>query len=169
MTPTYNAANGWFAQGNAEFVVHGDMQPDPLTKTLGSTDDLYVRVGKWNVFDVTVGRFQGWEIANHFGMGLDQNTLERQGAWIVTGQAARPTDGYGLSYFWDRQDNLLGAYAVHVYPTKYLRAEAPRPHGRRQRHVDPVSIRRSSVRHLRHRLDEAQSRFGVRQSQDRRT
>ena len=123
VTPTYNAANGWFAQGNAEFVVHGDMQPDPLTKTLGSTDDLYVRVGKWNLFDVTVGRFQGWEIANHFGMGLDQNTLERQGAWIVSGQAPRPTDGYGLSYFWDRQDNVLGAYAVHVYPTKYLRAE----------------------------------------------
>jgi hypothetical protein len=123
VTPTYNAAGGWFAQGNAEFVLHGDMNADPLTKQLGSTDDLYVRVGKWNVFDVTIGRFQGWEIANHFGMGLDQNTLERQGAWIVTGQAHRPTDGYGLSYFWDRQDNLLGAYAVHVYPTKYLRAE----------------------------------------------
>jgi len=123
VTPTYNAANGWFAQGNAEFVVHGDMQPDPLTKTLGSTDDLFVRIGKWNVFDVTVGRFQGWEIANHFGMGLDQNTLERQGAWVIGGGAARPTDGYGLSYFWDRQDNLLGSYAVHVYPTKYLRGE----------------------------------------------
>jgi len=123
VTPTYNADNGWFAQGNAEFVVHGDMQPDPLTKTLGSTDDLYVRVGKWNVFDVTVGRFQGWEIANHFGMGLEQNTLERAGALFQGGSAARPTDGYGLSYFWDRQDSLLGGYAVHVYPTKYLRAE----------------------------------------------
>jgi len=123
VTPTYNAAGGWFAQGNAELVLHGDQNADPLTKVLSTTDDLFVRVGKWNVFDVTVGRFQGWEIANHFGMGLDQNTLERQGAWIVTGQAARPTDGYGLSYFWDRQDNVLGGYAVHVYPTKYLRAE----------------------------------------------
>jgi hypothetical protein len=122
VTPTYNAAGGWFAQGNAEFVVHGDMQPDPVTGVLASTDDLFVRVGKWNVFDVTVGRFQGWEIANHFGMGLDQNTLERQGAWIQKA-AVKPTDGYGLSYFWDRQDYLLGAYAVHVYPTKYLRAE----------------------------------------------
>ncbi|MEI9952240.1 MAG: hypothetical protein WDO74_25445 [Pseudomonadota bacterium] len=123
VTPTYNANGGWFAQGNAELVLHGDQNADPLTKVLSTTDDLYVRVGKWNVFDVTVGRFQGWEIANHYGMGLDQNTLERQGAWIVTGQAARPTDGYGLSYFWDRQDNVLGAYAVHVYPTKYLRGE----------------------------------------------
>jgi hypothetical protein len=123
VTPTYNAKNGWFAQGNAEFVLHGDMNVDQVTKTLGSTDDLFVRIGKWNVFDVTVGRFQGWEIANHFGMGLDQNTLERQGAWIIGGASGRPTDGYGLSYFWDRQDNLLGSYAVHVYPTKYLRAE----------------------------------------------
>jgi len=122
VTPTYNANDGWFVQGNAEFVVHGDMKADPLTQVLGSTDDLFVRIGKWNVFDVTVGRFQGWEIANHFGMGLDQNTLERAGAWIQSAPL-KPTDGYGLSYFWDRQDALLGAYAVHVYPTKYLRAE----------------------------------------------
>ena len=122
VTPTYNAKGGWFAQGNAEIVVHGDMRPDPLTGVLGSTDDLWIRVGKWNVFDVTVGRFQGWEIANHYGMGLDQNTLEREGAWIQTA-GFKPTDGYGLTYFWDRTDTLLGAYAVHVYPTKYLRGE----------------------------------------------
>ena len=60
---------------------------------------------------------------SHYGMALDQNTLERSGAWIVSSSLARPTDGYGLSYFWDRTDNLLGAYAAHVYPTKYLRGE----------------------------------------------
>ncbi|MET0792301.1 MAG: hypothetical protein ABW061_12335 [Polyangiaceae bacterium] len=124
VTPTYNAKDGWFVQGNAEFVAHGDMTVDPATKVLGSTDDLWVRVGKWNVFDVTVGRFQGWEIANHLGMGLDQNTLERSGAWIVGASSVlKPTDGYGLTYFWDRQDYTLGAYALHVYPTKYLRGE----------------------------------------------
>jgi hypothetical protein len=123
VTPTYNAKGGWFAQGNGEFVIHGDMRPDPSTGVLGSTDDLWVRVGKWDVFDVTVGRFQGWEIANHYGMGLDQNTLERAGAWLVSSSLPKPTDGYGLSYFWDRQDYLLGAYAAHVYPTKYLRGE----------------------------------------------
>jgi hypothetical protein len=123
VTPTYNAQGGWFVQGNAELVVHGDMNADPLTGVLGTTDDLWVRIGKWNVFDVTVGRFQGWEIANHFGMGLDQNTLERAGAWIVSSSLPKPTDGYGLSHFWDRQDSLLGGYAVHVYPTKYLRGE----------------------------------------------
>lgn len=121
VTPTYNARNGWFAQGNAEFVAHGDMQPDVISGNLGTNDDLWVRFGKWNVFDVQFGRFQGWEIANHFGMGLDQNTLERAGAFHPSG--TRPTDGYGLSYFWDRQEFLLGTYAAHVYPTKFLRAE----------------------------------------------
>lgn len=123
VTPTYNAKDGWFAQGNAELVLHGDMGPDPLTGNLSTTDDLWVRVGKWNLFDVTFGRFQGWEIANHFGMGLDQNTLERAGAYIPGSSLPRPTDGYGLTHFWDRTDALLGAYAVHVYPTKYLRGE----------------------------------------------
>ena len=56
-------------------------------------------------------------------MGLDQNTLERSGAWIVSSSLPRPTDGYGLTYFWDRQDYLLGGYAAHVYPTKFLRGE----------------------------------------------
>lgn len=126
VTPTYNAKDEWFVQGNGELVVQGDMQPEVQTGVLPTTDDLWVRVGKWNLFDVTVGRFQAWEIANHLGMGLDFNTLERSGAAIVSGPGAslpRPTDGYGLTYFWDRQNFLLGTYAVHVYPTKYLRGE----------------------------------------------
>jgi len=122
VTPTYNAGNEWFAQGNAEFVVLGDMIADGTTGAVATTDDLYIRVGKWNLFDLTVGRFQGWEIANHYGMGLDQNTLERFGAYIPKAPR-KPTDGYGLTYFWDRQNFLLGGYALHVYPTKYLRAE----------------------------------------------
>jgi hypothetical protein len=123
VTPTYNLKGGWFVQGESEFVVHGDLTL-AANPNLASTDDLYVRIGKWKVFDVTVGRFQGWEIANHYGMGLDQNTLERQGAYILGSSAVqKPTDGYGLTYFWDRQDFYLGGYALHVYPTKFLRAE----------------------------------------------
>jgi hypothetical protein len=122
VTPTFNAGDDWFAQGNAELVVEGDMTLGGRT-VLGTTDDLWIRVGMWNVFDITVGRFQGWEIANHYGMALDQNTLERFGAKIPTSSAPAPTDGYGLTYFWDRQDVLLSSYAVHIYPTKYLRAE----------------------------------------------
>lgn len=122
-TATYNATGGWFAQGNAEVVLVGDQTPDATTKVLPNADDLWVRAGMWNVFDVTVGRFQGWEIANHYGMALDQNTLERSGAWLVASSLPKPTDGYGLTHFWDRQNFILGAYALHVYPTKYLRGE----------------------------------------------
>lgn len=123
MTPTYNAGDDWFVQGNAELVVQGDQRSDPNVGALGTTDDVFVRVGKWNLFDITVGRFQGWEIANHYGMALDINTLERSGAWMVTASIPKPTDGYGLTYFWDRQNLRLGAYALHLYPTEYLRAE----------------------------------------------
>jgi hypothetical protein len=123
VTPTYNVGKGWFVQGNVELVGQGDMRPDVGTGVLATTDDLWIRVGKWNLFDITVGRFQGWEIANHFGMGLDWATLERQGAWIVSSSLPKPTDGYGLDYFWDRQNFLLGGYALHVYPTKWLRGE----------------------------------------------
>ncbi len=122
VTPTYNAKKGWFAQANAEFVAQGDMTKPVDKETVTITDDLWVRAGKWDLFDVTVGRFQGWEIANHYGMALDLNTLERSGAYIVK-MKEKPTDGYGLSYFWDRQDKTLGGYAVHVYPTKFLRGE----------------------------------------------
>jgi hypothetical protein len=122
-TPTYNTKDGWFAQGNAELVLHGDNTVDPITKVLSTTDDLWVRAGKWNLFDVQVGRFQGWEIANHYGMALDQNTLERAGAVLIGAGLPNPTDGYGLTYFWDRQDYLLGGWAAHVYPTKFLRGE----------------------------------------------
>lgn len=123
VTPTYNADDNWFVQGNAESVVQGDMRPDIVTGVTATTDDVWVRAGKWDLFDVQVGRFQGWEIGNHFGMGLDWATLERQGAWITTGNVSKPTDGYGLSFFWDRQNYLLGTYALHVYPTKFLRGE----------------------------------------------
>jgi hypothetical protein len=123
VTPTYNVDDGWFVQGNAEAVIQGDMRPDIVTGVLATTDDVWVRLGKWDVFDLTVGRFQAWEIGNHFGMGLDWATLERQGAWVTTGNVSKPTDGYGLTHFWDRQNYLLGTYALHVYPTKYLRGE----------------------------------------------
>ncbi len=122
MTPTYNVGGGWFVQGNGEFVVQGDMRPDVRTGILANTDDVWVRFGKWNLFDLTFGRFQGWEIANHYGMALDWATLERQGAWVSTAPV-KPTDGYGLDYFWDRQNFQLGGYALHLYPTKWLRGE----------------------------------------------
>ena len=44
------------------------------------TDDLWLRIGQWNKWDLQFGRFEGWEVF-HLGMGLDQNTFERQGAF----------------------------------------------------------------------------------------
>jgi hypothetical protein len=121
-SPTYSTESGWFAQGQAELVALGDQQFNSSTGLMGFTDDLYVRAGKWNLFDVTAGRFQGWEIANHYGMGLDLNTLEREGANIQTA-SIHPEAAYGLTYFWDRADARLGSYAIHVYPTDYVRVE----------------------------------------------
>jgi hypothetical protein len=125
-SPTYSRNSGWFAQGQAELVALGDQATTPV---MGFTDDLYVRIGKWNVFDLTAGRFQSWEIANHYGMGLDLNTLEREGANIRTADK-HPKPAYGLTYFWDRADLNLGSYAVHLYspavaglPPNILRVE----------------------------------------------
>lgn len=122
VTPTYSTPSGWFAQAQAEYVALGDQALDTGTNVMGFTDDVYVRAGKWDLIDIQVGRFQAWEIANHYGMGLDINTLERDGA-IIDSQTEKPRDAYGLTYFWDRADGRMGSYAVHVYPAKFLRFE----------------------------------------------
>jgi hypothetical protein len=118
-TPTYSTAQGYFAQGQVEMVGQGaDFAAS--NGQLGQIDDLYVRIGKWNLFDFTAGRFQGWELY-HYGMGLDLNTLERSGA-DHPGLTIHPPPIYGADFFWDRP-NGPGDYAVHFYPTNYLRAE----------------------------------------------
>jgi hypothetical protein len=122
VTPTYSTPSGWFAQAQAEYVALGDQALDTGTNVVGFTDDVYVRAGKWNLIDIQVGRFQAWEIANHYGMGLDINTLERDGA-VIDSQTKKPRDAYGLTYFWDRADGRMGNYAIHVYPFKFLRGE----------------------------------------------
>jgi hypothetical protein len=122
VTPTYSTPSGWFAQAQAEYVALGDQQLDTGTNVVGFTDDAYVRAGKWDLIDIQVGRFQGWEISNHYGMGLDINTLERDGA-AIDSQSTKPKDAYGLTYFWDRADGRMGSYAVHVYPLDFLRFE----------------------------------------------
>lgn len=122
LTPTYSENSGWFVQGQAELVAQGDQLLDTANNVMGYTDDLWVRVGKWNLFDLTVGRFQAWEVANHYGMGLDLNTLEREGATIEA-QSIKTKAAYGLTYFWDRADGRLGNYALHFYPLDILRFE----------------------------------------------
>jgi hypothetical protein len=119
-TPTYSTDTGWFAQGQIEFVANGD-QTLASSNDIGGVDDVYARVGKWKVFDITVGRFQGWEVY-HYGMGLDLNTFERRGAEGQNQSAAAPQI-YGVDTFWDRPNGGAGNYAGHIYFTDYLRLE----------------------------------------------
>jgi len=117
-TPAYTTREGWFVQGQVETVANGD-QVLPNSNIVGGVDDLFVRAGKWNAFDVTVGRYQGWEVY-HYGMGLDLNTFERRGAELPN---LSPPQIYGVNYFWDRPNGGAGNYAAHFYPTDYLRFE----------------------------------------------
>jgi len=115
VTPTYS--NGeYFVQGQAELVANKDQstrQPD-----VADTDDLWIKVGKWNLWDIQLGRYEGWEVY-HFGMGLDLNTLERQGA---SDEAFSAPAIYGVTYAFNRPASV-GQAAVHLYPTEWLRFE----------------------------------------------
>jgi hypothetical protein len=141
-TPTYTTRDGWFAQGQLEFVANGD-QTLGSSQNIGGVDDAFVRAGKWKLFDITAGRFQGWEVY-HYGMGLDQNTFERSGAYRPGSQM--PAQIYGASYYWDRPDAGAGNYAAHVYFTDYLRLEvlgqigSESGSGKNTRAVRPVAI-----------------------------
>jgi hypothetical protein len=115
VTPTYTNGD-FFVQGEAELVANKDQslhQPDIV-----DADDVWVRAGMWNRFDVQLGRFEGWEIY-HMGMGLDLNTLERQGA---TDDVFGVPDIYGVTYAFYRPLGV-GQVAAHLYPTDFLRFE----------------------------------------------
>jgi hypothetical protein len=115
VTPTYTRGN-WFVQGQAELVANKDQtkrQPD-----VADTDDLWIRTGSWNKWDVQFGRYQGWEVY-HLGMGLDLNTVERDGATDINNP---PPGIYGVTYGYYRPSGM-GNLAVHLYPMSILRFE----------------------------------------------
>ena len=115
-TPTWSDGS-WFVQGQAEIVANKDQSvAPPLTV---EADDMWIKVGKWGVFDVQAGRYEAWEIY-HFGMGMDLYTLERQGASDPNGGDAAQV--YGVTYAFYRPANI-GEVAVHLYPTQFLRFE----------------------------------------------
>jgi hypothetical protein len=92
-----------------------------------TTDDLWIRVGEWNRWDVKVGRFEAWEI-HHLGMGLDMYTLDRAGARQYGVPNAAKLDApsfYGVNYMHDRPNEGLGIgyAALHAYATEALRFE----------------------------------------------
>ena len=126
VTPTY-AGPGLFVQGQLELVGNKDQIQSQTSNTgVVDTDDLWVRVGAWNSWDIKVGRFEGWELY-HTGMGLDINTIERRGATQTNIPGAsnfeRP-DYYGVTYLHDRPNGQgVGNIAGHLYPFDFLRFE----------------------------------------------
>ena len=113
--------DGWFIQGQAELVGTGDQVITRSDVGGADTDDLFLRVGQWNKWDFQVGRFEGWEVF-HLGMGLDQNTFERQGA-VGAGEASTPISFYGVTDNQFRPQGAAGNFAAHYYPMSILRFE----------------------------------------------
>jgi len=130
LTPAYVSGN-MFAQAQVELVGNLCQAANPVCLTTGTftTDDLFVRAGAWNVWDVKVGRFEGWEVF-HLGMGMDQYTLERLGAGmfgvdtLTTPKLEAPLF-YGATFLQYRPTEgfAVGDAALHLYPTDYLRFE----------------------------------------------
>ena len=122
VTPTYSFAD-WFVQGQVELVGTENQSIDrSATGSAADTDDLWLRLGQWNRWDLQVGRFEGWEVF-HLGMGLDQNTFERQG--VGPGENSVLHAGYyGLTDNEFRPAGEAGNVAIHYYPLPFLRFEA---------------------------------------------
>jgi len=119
VTPTYSF-DDYFIQGQVELVGTGDQTIQRQDIGGADTDDLYLRFGQWNKWDVQVGRFEGWEVF-HLGMGLDQNTFERTGA-VGPGDTTN-ISYYGLTDNQFRPQGAAGNFAVHYYPLSFLRFE----------------------------------------------
>lgn len=115
VTPTYTSGD-WFVQAQAELVANKDQTQSQPNQA--DVDDLWLRTGQWQSWDLTVGRFEGFEVY-HLGMGLDLNTEERRGAFD---QGADPPGLYGASFLYYRPAGL-GDIALHLFPMKALRVE----------------------------------------------
>jgi hypothetical protein len=132
-TPTWSDGN-YFMQLQAEFVA--TKLSTSNTSFLWSADDAWVRVGKWNAFDVQLGRFEAWEVY-HLGMGLDLYTFERLGA---TGGTQPLADLYLLDAMLYRQDSV-GQGAIHIYPKDWLRFEIGGHYGPEGGGTNTVGVR----------------------------
>jgi hypothetical protein len=116
VTPTYTNGS-WFVQAQAEIVANKD-QINAQANGLVDADDVWVRTGVWQQWDLTVGRFQAFDVYP-LGMGLDLNSDERLGAYDNNNA---PPVLYAADFLLYRPAGP-GDVAVHVYPTRYLRFE----------------------------------------------
>jgi hypothetical protein len=136
VTPTY-VQGRLFIQGQAELVGNlcqtSSADNPACSRGTFTTDDLWLRVGEWNLWDLKVGRFEGWEVY-HLGMGMEPYTLGRMGAGMFgTSNPDFPVSTplldapalYAVNYLHDRPTDGLAAghAALHFYPTEYLRFE----------------------------------------------
>jgi hypothetical protein len=129
-TPAY-VHDGFFIQGQVELVGNVCQAANSVCLNTGTftTDDLFIRIGRWNSWDLKVGRFEAWEIY-HLGMAMEPYTLERLGAGMfgvssLADPAFEAPSLYGVTYLHDRPTDGLGVgyAAVHLYPTDFLRFE----------------------------------------------
>jgi hypothetical protein len=133
VTPAYVHGH-FFIQGQAELVGNLCQTASATNNVCAAsgtftTDDLWIRVGEWNSWDLKLGRFEAWEVY-HLGMGMDRYTFERIGAGMFgVDSPANPKleapSLYAVNYLHDRAtDGLAVGYAAfHAYPTDYLRFE----------------------------------------------
>ena len=107
-TPTYSS-DDFFVQGQVEMV--GNYNQLLQRQDAPDTDDLWLRFGRWNSWDIQVGRYEAYAL-HHFGMGLDLNTVERQGALDENSRA--PVDfNYATTMFY--RPNGTGNIALHLH------------------------------------------------------
>ena len=136
LTPAY-VHGRFFFQGQAELVGNFCQSANAVNNVCAgdsfSTDDLWIRVGEWNRWDLKVGRFQGWEVY-HLGMGMDPYTFGRSGAGMfgvdnpsnpIVPSGLDAPSLYGVNYLRDRPTDgrAVGYAALHLYPTDSLRFE----------------------------------------------
>jgi len=117
VTPTYSNGS-FFIQAQVEIVGIKDQFAGAADRA--QTDDLWVRVGRWNRWDLQVGRFESWEVM-HLGMGLDVNSFERKGAEDFGNRAA--VTPYLVRFPFETRPSGPGYTALHLYPTGFLRFE----------------------------------------------
>lgn len=131
VTPTY-VSGTWFVQAQAEVVANSNQYNYQGTNGaidgVVAADDVWIRTGDLQSWDVTVGRFQAFDVYP-LGMGLDLNTYERLGAYdpVSSGGPNGPSavnQLYAADFMLYRPAfPKVGNAALHLYPTRFFRIE----------------------------------------------